>query len=180
MGDESQAYVGKFTIDGDRVVHMYRDGDKLVEGDEPDEEPNDPPALFKSMREANERLARKASEREQSVKDREELLKAERIKSAFMLAASGAGVSKMADALRLADLSKAAVADDGTITGIDEVVQALVEDRPYLLGEAAPALDPERPLDPSGSPMNKNKNRARGGLDRASLEARYPALRNRR
>ena len=159
---------------------MYREGDKLVEGDSPDEEPNNPPALFRSMREANERLAKKTSEREQALADRDEQLRVERVKSAFMLAASTAGVSKLEDALRLGDLSAIQVADDGAITGVDEVVGALVEDRPYLLAPSEPSLEPERPLEASGSPFNRNKNRERGGLDRASLEAKYPSLRNRR
>ncbi len=60
-------------------------------------------------------------------------------------AALGKFVVDPADALRLADLSKIKI-DNGTPTGVPELVKALLESKPYLLaGKSQPTLHPTNP-----------------------------------
>ncbi|ANY67729.1 hypothetical protein BBD42_15590 [Paenibacillus sp. BIHB 4019] len=60
------------------------------------------------------------------------------IRAEFRLLAKEAGVRADAidDAYRLADLSGASVDDDGNVTGVDDVVTALLAAKPYLAAEA--------------------------------------------
>lgn len=57
-------------------------------------------------------------------------------RNAFLTAAAAAGVKLVDDAWKLADHSKLSLDDDGNVTGAEEVVKALVESRPFLVGEA--------------------------------------------
>ncbi|MCA1833224.1 MAG: hypothetical protein LC750_10965, partial [Actinobacteria bacterium] len=66
--------------------------------------------------------------------------------------------------------------ETGELVGVQEAVEATLARYPLLLGgEESPTV----PLEKSGRPINRNKNRA-PTPDRTALETRYPALRSRR
>lgn len=77
-------------------------------------------------------------------------------------------------ALKLADLSKVEIDDDGTVTGLGEALKALAKSDPYLLAEEA-GDDDQSGKSPTGQPP-KNKT-PRGTPEREKLLAKYPALR---
>lgn len=60
------------------------------------------------------------------------------IKAEFTIAASKAGVTDIDAAYKLADLA-GITAEDGTISGLPEAIDALTKERPYLVGSDAPA-----------------------------------------
>lgn len=62
----------------------------------------------------------------------ENLVKQERIKNAFILEAQKQGVKYIDDAYRLADLSGVELTDSGQVVGVDKVIEALKESKPYL------------------------------------------------
>lgn len=111
-----------------------------------------------------------------------------RLENEFLRLAGGT-FHDAATAFKLADTSKVQLADDGTITGMQEAVDALAEDHPYLvrdelgLEDEDDDLDDEVPDLPSGRPMNSQKMGRRVGgpqASDASLYKRYPALQRRR
>lgn len=78
------------------------------------------------------------SEVEQSLTQQiEELKKAseqEKITNAFIKSATTANIAYLDDALRLADLSGVSV-EGGKVVGVDDVVKALVEEKPFLIAQ---------------------------------------------
>ncbi|WP_189318047.1 Clp protease ClpB [Bacillus sp. LLTC93] len=67
----------------------------------------------------------------------EELKKAgeqEKITNAFIKSATSANIAYLDDALRLADLSGVSV-EDGKVVGVEAVVKALVEEKPFLIAQ---------------------------------------------
>lgn len=85
-------------------------------------------------------------------------------------------------AFRLADVSQVDLADDGTITGMDEAVEAVAEAHPYLVRDdlAEDDEDWEPPDLPSGRPTNGRRKSGDQATSDAVLRKRYPALQNRR
>jgi hypothetical protein len=84
---------------------------------------------------------------------------------------------------KLADLSKVQVSDDGTITGMQDVVDQLADSHPYLIREpdAIPDEDWQAPDLPSGRPMNGPRRSAgKAGANDTALIKKYPALQHRR
>ncbi|WP_350303565.1 Clp protease ClpB [Bacillus pumilus] len=72
----------------------------------------------------------------------EELKKAgeqEKITNAFIKSATAANIAYLDDALRLADLSGVSV-EDGKVVGVDGVVKALVEEKPFLIAQKQKAI----------------------------------------
>lgn len=63
----------------------------------------------------------------------EERLRTAAIRSAVVLAASKANFYDPEDAFRLADLAEVQVADDGTVTGVDNALKALTKAKPHLV-----------------------------------------------
>lgn len=65
-------------------------------------------------------------------------------------------------AIKLADLSKVQVSDDGAITGLDTVVSGLVETRPFLFGTNKPNINngPKAPNPTPGAKSGKIWTRA--------------------
>lgn len=61
----------------------------------------------------------------------------EKIRNEFTKVASGAGITYLDDALALSDLSAVTI-EDGKVIGVDDVVKALVENKPFLVGKAQP------------------------------------------
>jgi len=61
----------------------------------------------------------------------------EKIRNEFTKVASSAGITYLDDALALSDLSAVTI-EDGKVVGVDELVKALVENKPFLVGKAQP------------------------------------------
>lgn len=78
-------------------------------------------------------------------------------------------------ALKLADLSKVEIDEDGTVTGLAEALDKLAKDEPYLLKKASDKDDDEddEPKGPTGQPVGK---KPKGNPSRDKLIAKYPAL----
>lgn len=72
------------------------------------------------------------------------------------------------------------MADDGTVSGADEAVEALSDANPFILAPAPdgpPAeTNPFKPTGSSGRAMN-GKKKSTDTYDRSRLEKLYPALR---
>lgn len=109
-------------------------------------------------------------------------LREARMFNAFVVASIGK-VADVEAAWKLADKVGVTVADDATITGMDEVVAKTLERYPYLSPQ--PASDtPEEladkfpALQPSGRQTN-GKAKLGDSLNRKALEGKFPALRSR-
>ncbi len=63
----------------------------------------------------------------------EERLRTAAIRNAVVLAASKANFYDPEDAFRLADLAEVQVADDGTVTGVDNALKTLTKAKPHLV-----------------------------------------------
>lgn len=77
---------------------------------------------------------------------------------------------------KLADQSLAKVDDDGTVTGMKELVQSVIRNYPYL--ERQPDTQPMALPGSGGTPANGRRNET-DVASRAALEKKYPALRSR-
>lgn len=85
-------------------------------------------------------------------------------------------------AFKLADLNGVTLADDGTVTGMEAVIDKLIESHPYLVRDASGAEDDDTwtaPDLPSGRPTNTQRKPDPKAND-AVLLRRYPALQRRR
>lgn len=98
------------------------------------------------------------------------------IQNAFLMANTKHEFVNTKAALKLLDVSDLDIEEDGTVDGMDEAIEALAKDHPYLLKKkAAPAA--RRTGDkPSSTTKNSEKSAA---AKKRELEDRYPALRNR-
>jgi hypothetical protein len=105
-----------------------------------------------------------------------------RMEVAFQRAAGSQFVDAEA-AWKLADKSRMTVAEEGTVTGAEEVVEALIEDHPFLLAPAPDAKPKDRnPFNEarsSGRNMN-GKKKPQDAYNLAELERKYPSMRGRR
>lgn len=61
----------------------------------------------------------------------------EKIRNEFNKVATGANVAYLDDAIALADLSAVSIDEDGKVVGMDDVVKALVDNKPFLVGKKA-------------------------------------------
>lgn len=120
-----------------------------------------------SEKERAEEIAKKyEEERNQYAKQLEELknaVKEEKIRNTFITKAQAAGVAYIDDAYKLADLSKVEVSEDGTVNGIDDVVKALVESKPFLVGQQKPK--------PVGESTNRQFDKSEKTADQLLQEA---------
>ena len=86
-----------------------------------------------------------------------------------------------ATALRLLDRSNLKVADDGSVTGIKEAIQALSKSDPYLLADSGSGNGNNAKTPPTGStgnnPGTNGGGNDAGAQDRKKLEKKYPAIR---
>lgn len=73
---------------------------------------------------------------EQELEKLRESVKQERIKNAFITAATSANIAYIDDAFRLADLSAVTIDEDGNVVGIEDAIKTLVEHKPFLLAQA--------------------------------------------
>lgn len=83
-----------------------------------------------------EKLTDRAAKAEAEAQRLTGLYRKTRIEAEFRTLASDKGLKgqPLLDALALADLRSVEVADDGTTKGIDKALEAVLKDRPYLLG----------------------------------------------
>jgi hypothetical protein len=73
---------------------------------------------------------------EQELEKLRESVRQERIKNAFITAATSANIAYIDDAFRLADLSAVTIDEDGNVVGIEDAIKTLVEHKPFLLAQA--------------------------------------------
>lgn len=113
----------------------------------------------KELRRENAHYRTKAKEQEEAaqkaLKDAEETTtkaKADAdsriIRAELKAAALKAGMIDL-DGLKLADLSKVALKDDGTLEGADALMEGLKKDKPYLFGQPATTSHPGKAPDPN-------------------------------
>lgn len=114
------------------------------------------------------------SERDELRAEREKLageLREQRLKVAFFNSNTHKWKNP-ATALRLADMSEVEVDDDGEVTGLKEVLDALAKSDPYLVADKEDKE--EKPKGPTGTAGTKKE----GGKP-SNLASRFPALRTR-
>lgn len=113
-------------------------------------------------------------------KDRDALLGANeelRIENAFLRNTKHTWKNP-ATALKLLDRSEIDIADDGSIEGLEEALDALAESDPYLLAEQKDEDDEdEKPTRRRTTGQPTKKKRSNGQPNRDALVAKYPALR---
>jgi len=94
-----------------------------------------------SEKERAEELAKKFEDEKSELQAQLDALRKEteqeKIRNEFTKVASGAGITYIDDALALSDLSAVSI-EDGKVVGVDDVVKALVENKPFLVGKAQP------------------------------------------
>lgn len=119
-----------------------------------------------------EKATSTAKELEEKVKTYEQKIHDLALQNAFLADKSFKWRNPKA-ALKLADLSKVEIDEDGTVTGLSDALKALAKSDPYLLEAVDEDNDPGAP--PAGQPP-KNKP-PKGTPEREKLLAKYPALR---
>lgn len=87
-------------------------------------------------------------------------------------------------ALAMVDLTAVKVADDGTVSGLDDALDYVAKRYPYMVDDSGGTAPRSRagddvPMRPSGRQTNGQKKNP-NGYDRTFLEKRFPALRSRR
>lgn len=83
-----------------------------------------------------------AEKREQEIADLKASQRQDKINTAVTLEAAKAGIADPADAMKLADLSKVAVGEDGAVSGVAEAIADLVKAKPYLV-KSTPSAPPK-------------------------------------
>ena len=104
---------------------------------------------------------------EQELAKLRESIKQERIKNAFITAATNANIAYIDDAYRLADLSAVTIDEDGNVVGMEDVIKALVEHKPFLLAQAK--KEP-KPIGESTNPKNDKSDKSAEQLLREAAE----------
>ena len=87
-------------------------------------------------------------------------------------------------AMAMVDLSAVKVDDDGKVSGLDDALDYVAKRYPYMVDDSGtaprpPADDDDTIRRPSGRQTNGSKAPS-NGLNRTTLEAKFPALRRRR
>lgn len=132
---------------------------------------------LKPLRAEVERLKRDAGNAGAAV----ETVRSLQLENHFLRLA-GATFHDSAAAFKLADTSQVQITDTGKVTGMDAVIDQLMETHPYLVRDADDdeGEDFTSPDLPSGRPMNKQRKPANANANDAALYKRYPALQRRR
>lgn len=122
----------------DRVSKKYADYDEVkAKADEYARELESKRQAELSEIERAQEVAKQFEEEKQALATQLETIKTqakqERIRNAFTKAATKANIEYVEDALVLADLSQVDVDEDGNVVGVDEIVEALAESKPFLL-----------------------------------------------
>lgn len=92
----------------------------------------------------------------------------EKIRNAFAQHATANGIAYVDAALKLADLSSAKVDESGTVTGVEEVVKALVADNPFLVAKK----EQKQIGDPSNGGKQDNEKTSEQLLEEAADKAK--------
>lgn len=138
----------------DRERKKYADYDELREKAAQYEKEAEERRLAElSEKERAEELAKKyESEREDLAAQLEAFKKQveeEKVRNAFITKAQAAGIAYIDDAHALADLSAVKVTANG-VEGVDEVIAALIENKPFLLAQKGEAKGIGGPSNPGG------------------------------
>lgn len=122
-------------------------------------------------KERAEELATKyESEKEQLAKELEKLrneVQSEKIKSKFNEVATSAGIAYLGDAFALADLTNVSVLENGEIVGIEDAINTLVDNKPFLVKQKPKAIG-----QPSNGPLVSDGKTADQLLKDAAEKAR--------
>jgi hypothetical protein len=92
------------------------------------------------------------------------------ITNEFIKVATSLNVQYLDDARKLADLSAVTVSEDGKVEGIEEIVKALVEQKPYLVVQKTPQK--------LGEPTGGNKDTSDKTSEQILEDARLKAMRS--
>jgi hypothetical protein len=129
-----------------------------------------------------EKLQNRVTELETSLTATQESLEAAHLENAF-LKDNTFTWHNPGRALKLADLSKVEIDDDGTVHGLKEALEKLAKSDPYLIkqeGESTKDSKDKKDLPNTGDPKNKSKkDKVDESKDtaRSKLVQKYPALR---
>jgi hypothetical protein len=85
--------------------------------------------------EAAELAEKRAKEAEEKAVKAETDKKNKMVEFEIGLEAKNQGITDVSDAARLIDLTKVIIDDNGSITGVKEVIETLKKDKPYLFGD---------------------------------------------
>lgn len=109
----------------------------------------------KQQQEAQKTAEQKLAERETDLKTANGTIQSLRIENAFIVEAIKQGVDpdKLADAIRLAELTKVEVTDSGKIKNIDKHVSELITSKPWLKSDGTP-----RGTTPHAKPSTQQKS----------------------
>ncbi|GAA4703937.1 hypothetical protein [Brevibacillus fulvus] len=109
----------------------------------------------KQQQEAQKTAEQKLAERETDLKTANGTIQSLRIENAFIVEAIKQGVDpdKLADAIRLAELTKVEVTDSGKIKNIDKHVSELITSKPWLKSDGTP-----RGTTPQSKPPTQQKS----------------------
>jgi DNA-binding helix-hairpin-helix protein with protein kinase domain len=107
---------------------------------------------------------------EQELEKLRESVKQERIKNAFITAATSANIAYIDDAFRLADLSAVTIDEDGNVVGIEDAIKTLVEHKPFLLAQAK--KEPKPIGESTNAKIDKSDKSAEQILKEAAEKAR--------
>lgn len=103
-----------------------------------------------SEKERAEELAKKYEAEKQELAAQLEAIRTqaqqERIRNEFIKVATSANIAYIDDAIALADLSAVSFDEDGKVVGVNDVVKALVENKPFLVAK--------KPTQPIGTATN--------------------------
>lgn len=102
--------------------------------------------LAKKYEEEKSELARQLNELKSQIQQ-------EKINNAFIKAAQAANIEYVDDALKLADLSAVEVDEDGKVNGVQDVIDSLIENKPFLLAQQKPKRSVGEPTNNGGERM---------------------------
>ena len=123
--------------------------------------------LEKLQAQLQERETKEAALAEQLTK-LQDSIKQNKIRNAFNEVATSQSIAYLDDAFSFADLTAVSIDEDGKVTGIEDVVEALVKNKPYLV-----AKKQQKPIgDPTNSPTNQSDKTAEQLLKEAADKAR--------
>lgn len=90
------------------------------------------------------------------------------VKSSVVAAAARLDFNDPQDAYRLLDIASLEVADDGSIKGLDAILQKLLADKPYLRKQTASKSSPTNPAQPQALTLEQVKR-----MTPAEINARW-------
>ena len=85
--------------------------------------------------EENKKFQELADKRKAERDEAQTKLQQEKVNNALLAEASKAGVVDVEATLKLIDRDKVTVDDDGKVSGVEDAVKTLIEDKPFLKGE---------------------------------------------